>query len=375
MDDKLQLTIESSTDKLVSSIEMLVAEMQSLKTAVSSTIPSLSLYSKQFTSMNTATKSAKNSINLVAQEMEKVKTQSQEGADKLKQLSKEFRGLGDTQTANYLKKIANSIDDVSKSDARSKVAELSNSLKGIVDESTITKLDKIAMGIKEIKTYGSASKIANIKLSSDVPSSFDKTTVSIKNMNKEMENTNKKSSSFKQNMNSIASSLNKLTSFAKISALFYTLKQGLSVLSSFIQKSVSFTETLNLFNVAMNNTTGRAEKFINTMSQQFGLDPDTLMRYMGTFNLMADSMGLTEKNAYTLSETMTKLGVDMASLYNIPIEEAMNKLRAGISGETKIWSLIRKLIRQYFFNFWKLLTCNDEDNQKPSYLLCGSFVI
>ena len=375
MDDKLQLTIESSTDKLVSSIEMLVAEMQSLKTAVSSTIPSLSLYSKQFTSMNTATKSAKNSINMVAQEMEKVKTQSQEGADKLKQLSKEFRGLGDTQTANYLKKIANSIDDISKSDARSKVAELSNSLKGIVDESTITKLDKIAMGVKGIKTYGSASKIANIKLSSDVPASFDKATVSIKKTNKEMDNTNKKSRSFKQNMESIASSLNKLTSFAKISALFYTLKQGLSVLSSFIQKSVSFTETLNLFNVAMNNTTSQAEKFINTMSQQFGLDPDTLMRYMGTFKLMADSMGLTEKNAYTLSETMTKLGVDMASLYNIPIEEAMNKLRAGISGETKIWSLIRKLIRQYFFNFWKLLTCNDEDNQKPSYLLCGSFVI
>ena len=335
MDDRLQLSIESNTEKLVNSIEMLVSEMKTLKTAVSSTIPSLSSYSKQFNSMNTATKSLKGSMNMVAQEMESMKTKSQQGADSLKSLSKEFRGLGDTQTANYLKQIANNIDEVSKSDARSKVAELSSSLKGIVDESVITKLDKVAMGIKNIKVYGDTKKIADIKLSSDVPSSFDKATVSIKKMNAEIEETNSKGSKFKQTMGSIANSLDQITKFAKISALFYTLKQGLEVINSFIRKSVSFTETLNLFNVAMGNSTDKAQQFINTMSSNFGLDPDTLMRYMGTFNLMADSMGLSEKNAYTLSETMTKLGVDMASLYNIPIEEAMNKLRAGISGETE----------------------------------------
>ncbi len=59
------------------------------------------------------------------------------------------------------------------------------------------------------------------------------------------------------------------------------------------------------------------------------------MRYQALFNSMTKSMGLSANYAYTLSENMTKLGYDLASLYNIDTESAMTKLRAGLAGQTE----------------------------------------
>ena len=56
------------------------------------------------------------------------------------------------------------------------------------------------------------------------------------------------------------------------------------------------------------------------------------MRYQALFNSMTKSMGLSANYAYTLSENMTKLGYDLASLYNIDPTSAMTKLRAGLAG-------------------------------------------
>ena len=59
------------------------------------------------------------------------------------------------------------------------------------------------------------------------------------------------------------------------------------------------------------------------------------MRYQALFNSMTKSMGLSADYAYILSENMTKLGYDLASLYNIDTENAMTKLRAGLAGQTE----------------------------------------
>lgn len=106
--------------------------------------------------------------------------------------------------------------------------------------------------------------------------------------------------------------------------------------------SVDYTETVNLFNVSfgkglegLNEYYEQAIDFQERLEEKLGVNIEESMRYQALFNSMTKSMGLGANYAYTLSENMTKLGYDLASLYNIDPESAMTKLRAGLAGQTE----------------------------------------
>lgn len=99
--------------------------------------------------------------------------------------------------------------------------------------------------------------------------------------------------------------------------------------------AINYMENLNLFMVALGENTTRATGFIKEMSESFYLDEAQLTRTMGLFYQISESLGLTSDKAYTLSENFTKLAYDLASLYNITIDEAVTKLQAGLVGETE----------------------------------------
>ena len=107
-------------------------------------------------------------------------------------------------------------------------------------------------------------------------------------------------------------------------------------------ESVDYAETVNLFNVSMgkgleglNQYYEKAVKFQNDLQEKLGVNIAESMNYQALFNSMSKSMGISAKYAYTLSENFTKLGYDLASLYNINPENIMQKLRAGLAGQTK----------------------------------------
>ena len=108
------------------------------------------------------------------------------------------------------------------------------------------------------------------------------------------------------------------------------------------QASIDYTETVNLFNVSfgkgldgLNQYYEQAMNFQEKLEKKLGVNIEQSMRYQALFNSMSKSMGIGAKYAYTLSENMTKIGYDLASLYNINPEEAMTKLRAGLAGQTE----------------------------------------
>ena len=108
------------------------------------------------------------------------------------------------------------------------------------------------------------------------------------------------------------------------------------------QASIDYTETVNLFNVSfgkgldgLNQYYEQAMNFQEKLEKKLGVNIEQSMRYQALFNSMSKSMGIGAKYAYTLSENMTKIGYDLASLYNINPEEAMTKLRPGIAGQTE----------------------------------------
>ena len=71
------------------------------------------------------------------------------------------------------------------------------------------------------------------------------------------------------------------------------------------------------------------------MATGFGIGELQAKQFAGTLGAMTKSMGLTDEAVYDMSTNLTQLAGDMASFYNLDTEEAFEKIRAGISGETE----------------------------------------
>jgi hypothetical protein len=80
----------------------------------------------------------------------------------------------------------------------------------------------------------------------------------------------------------------------------------------------------------------RALKFQRELNERFGTNIEETMRYQALYNQMSESMGINDDASYIISENLTKLGIDLASLFNKSEKDTMEALRAGVlAGQTK----------------------------------------
>jgi len=126
------------------------------------------------------------------------------------------------------------------------------------------------------------------------------------------------------------------TSVFKIAATIrYAKKLGVAI-GKMVQSGMDFTETLNLWQKAMRGNVSEARNFITEMNRAYGISEKTLMQYQATFKNMLSAMSrISEDTAYKLSEAMSRMALDYASLYNVSIEETMSKFQAVLSGQIR----------------------------------------
>lgn len=129
----------------------------------------------------------------------------------------------------------------------------------------------------------------------------------------------------------------------RIMSIFYILRYAWKSITI----AMDYAETVNLFQSVFRKLgldageafemafLERADEFVYNFSQALTLDPEELMRYMSNFAQMANSMGMTSDSAYMLSESLTMLGADISSLFNIDMEDAMSKLKSGLAGQIR----------------------------------------
>ena len=102
-------------------------------------------------------------------------------------------------------------------------------------------------------------------------------------------------------------------------------------MSRLLNVANDYIETQNLFEVVMGNSTRQAWNYVQSL-ESIGVNQEQAMRYQASFYDLANSLGVSSKNAYTLSEQFTKLAYDYASLYNMDPDATFQKLQAGITG-------------------------------------------
>lgn len=113
-------------------------------------------------------------------------------------------------------------------------------------------------------------------------------------------------------------------------------KQMFSTISNMLKLAVDYTETLNLWQVAMRSNREEADEFVKTMHKAYGISTQTLMNYQAIFRNMLSSLGgLSENTSYALSEYLTQMAIDYASLYNTSIQKAMTTFQSVLSGQVR----------------------------------------
>lgn len=315
-------------------------------------------------------RSAEDSINSLMLTLDKLKTAVKGGA-------------GLRAVANPLQKITNSINALSGSEE--KLNSLSRGLKAIstatnfkistnisnqiaaindaiknsatVDYSKMNDLHAALNPLSKLNTGGLSTLTGQIKKLPEVVAELDKVdmpaftakvkelTAALRPLADEMQKVANGFSAFPAKIQQFISqsssipSTNKASAFsfselhAKLSLVYGGLRRVAKFIASWINESNEYIENVNLFSVSMGEYAEAAMTTANEVSDLLGIDPSDWIRNQGVFMTLATGFGVVGDRANTMSEQLTQLGYDLSSFFNISVEDAMQKLQSGISGE------------------------------------------
>lgn len=122
----------------------------------------------------------------------------------------------------------------------------------------------------------------------------------------------------------------------KWTAVFALSRRLGRALGNIVQAGSDYTETLNLWQVAMRDNLSMAEEFVQKMNKAYGVSEKTLMNAQATFKNMIGSLGqISDTVAYQLSEAITLMAIDFSSLYNVKLNKAFEKFQAMLAGQVR----------------------------------------
>lgn len=197
------------------------------------------------------------------------------------------------------------------------------------------------------------------------------TSNSLKKLSVNFQNITKSFAKINASTDKITNSLKKM---AKQYISVKTAIKGAKQLGSAIESSMDYIENLNYFNKAFgqvaekadlkafedagynsaeeyyNSFAQRAEQLTSKMSgfailengmleatggKSLGLDPSELMNYQAMFAQMSSSMGVASETSLKLSNALTMIGADLASVKNMDFNKVWEDMASGLAGMSR----------------------------------------
>lgn len=158
-----------------------------------------------------------------------------------------------------------------------------------------------------------------------------------------------KNNKLKKNITSATSNAKAFQKALGLGAIYAGLRKVASITADVAKANINMIETNNLFEVAMGKVVDqygnldvkasryytKAMDFQNEMNDKLATNKSELMQYQSMYYSMFKGQNIDKDASYTMSESLTKAGYDIASLYNLSVEEAMNKIKSGIAGQVE----------------------------------------
>ena len=325
--ETLELEIQSNSKNAVGGIDALTQSLAKLKKATKGGL-GLSAVTSQLNDLNKATNSIQaSSITNVSG------------------LAKAVQSLGgikiSTSIAGQITAISTALQGANFDRGREQISRLLPALRSL---STLPRVS-LSSYINNInKLQKTLSKLNTIDIDS-VTTKISELAVAFKPLGDEMEKVSKGFSSFPDkiqqllNVTTQVPSTNKKAS-ASFTDLFHVFKTVGNAVQRYgnkiwnaIKASSNYTENVNLFTVAMGNYANEAMAYAETVSKALGIDVSDWIRAQGVFMTMATGFGIVGERANVMSKNLTQLGYDLASFYNMDVDDAMTKLKSGLAGE------------------------------------------
>lgn len=158
-----------------------------------------------------------------------------------------------------------------------------------------------------------------------------------------------KKNKLKHNVDNSVSSIKALKKVMNFGAMYVGLKRIWNVATNISSSYIDMIETNNLFEVSMGKVIDeygnldeeaskyyiKALEFQDKMNEKLATNKAELMNYQAMYYSMFKSQGIDKNSSYLMSESLTKAGYDIASLYNLTVDDAMDKIKSGIAGQVE----------------------------------------
>lgn len=292
-------------------------------------------------------------------------------AQGIRELSNSLKGLNSGDASQKITRLANALTTLSRvgnvkisSSIANQLTAINTALAGL-KWTDGDKLTSLANGLRPLSELGKANMTTFINQLSKLPkviedlktADIDKFTQQMKDLAAamkpfadEMQKVSNGFSAFPSKIQKLITSTEKYNASAsKATSTTGKFTGGLKALNvaaaavafrkigQFIAQTVTesnkYQEDLNLFTVALGQYAAEAQNYAEKVSEVLGIDPAQWLRNQGVFNTLLTGFGDTAERAQLMSRNLTQLGYDLSSFFNIPIEDAMQKLQSGISGE------------------------------------------
>lgn len=365
--DRLEIEVEAQATKANNALDKLVGKLERLAGSLGS-INGNSL-SGLSTGINDLSKSMQGMKNI--------------GTADFTRLAKNISQIGSVDTSG-INKTASAINRISASlgqpeaviNGAAAIGNLANGIAKLGNKSTLNAIDnmpKLAAAMNDLMVTLSKAPVVSNNL-------VDMTTA-LANLASNGSKVGSSAQSVTNSLNGYSASAQRASKssrslasvFGRLYANFFWVKRGADKLWQSIETSMDYVETLNYFDAAFGQVaesavsqwedagaesaeayyksfSDRAKELTSKMSgfkinengtltatgqPSLGIDPEKMMNYQATFGQMASSMGVASETSLKLSQALTEIGADLASVKNLDFDKVWNDMASGLAGMSR----------------------------------------
>ena len=365
--DRLEIDIESKATKVNNSLDTLVTKLDRVSGALSH------LNSSGLVGLsNGVAKFAQASAQLSSIDSRKFKTM----AENIEKLST-FNTQQIYNAASAMKTLSTAINSLGGvSTSGTQVAEIANSISklgGANVQKAIANLPALAVAMNNFMAIMAKAPQINKNI-------IDMTNA-LANLASQGAKVGTAGNSIIKSINRVGTSTKtaakKIRSFSSVLGSlyqqFFWVSRGIDKLWDSVENSMGYVETLNYFDAAFgqvaddaindweqmgydsadayyNSFSRRAKELTSRMTgfsinadgtltatgtESLGIAPSKLMNYQATFAQMSSSMGVASETSLKLSQALTEIGADLASVKNMDFDKVWNDMASGLAGMSR----------------------------------------
>ena len=228
-------------------------------------------------------------------------------------------------------------------------------LRGVISPEAFSEIQRVVADFDAAKKAFQEGKISQEELAAateKVDDAYKSYSATLKNA----KNAQQAAGKGVQDLKSLMATLEQQTLMTVQSLYFWTnlLRKIVQLTREGIKYYADYVEALNFLERASGDAAESMRDFANEQVRAFGLDPTEVSTAAAIFYSFADSMGFASAEAELMSQNLTKLAQDIASLQNIDVTTAAEKLRSALAGQSRALAVLGVNVNDANIEEWLL---------------------